>query len=133
MKMKYNKWLVMLLCVSFAFTGCEKEAFVDETIENGNGQGAANETEVPEGYFVANLMPTTCDFSRALVNESTAVQSLRFLLFKSKLMMTDKRNTYIINRIMQTNHSELYSEQQIKVVDWLIRIIIGHLPVMKIG
>ena len=85
MKMKYNKWLVMLLCVSFAFTGCEKEAFVDETIENGNGQGAANETEVPEGYFVANLMPTTCDFSRALVNgESTAVQSLRFLLFKKK-------------------------------------------------
>ncbi len=75
----------MLLCVSFAFTGCEKEAFVDETIENGNGQGAANETEVPEGYFVANLMPTTCDFSRALVNgESTAVQSLRFLLFKKK-------------------------------------------------
>jgi len=85
MKMKYNKWLVMLLCVSFAFTGCEKEAFVDETIENGNGQGAANETEVPEGYFVANLMPTTCDFSRALVNgESTAVQSLRFLLFKKQ-------------------------------------------------
>lgn len=74
----------MLLCVSFAFTGCEKEAFVDETIENGNGQGAANETEVPEGYFVANLMPTTCDFSRALVNESTAVQSLRFLLFKKQ-------------------------------------------------
>lgn len=85
MKMKYNKWLVMLLCVSFAFTGCEKEAFVDETIENGNGQGAANETEVPEGYFVANLMPITCDFSRALVNgESTAVQSLRFLLFKKQ-------------------------------------------------
>ena len=84
MKMKYNKWLVMFLCVSFAFTGCEKEAFVDETIENGNGQGAANETEVPEGYFVANLMPTTCDFSRALVNESTAVQSLRFLLFKKQ-------------------------------------------------
>lgn len=75
----------MLLCVSFAFTGCEKEAFVDETIENGNGQGAANETEVPEGYFVANLMPTTCDFSRALVKgESTAVQSLRFLLFKKQ-------------------------------------------------
>lgn len=75
----------MLLCVSFAFTGCEKEAFVDKTIENGNGQGAANETEVPEGYFVANLMPTTCDFSRALVNgESTAVQSLRFLLFKKQ-------------------------------------------------
>lgn len=75
----------MLLCVSFAFTGCEKEAFVDETIENGNGQGAANETEVPEGYFVANLMPTTCDFSRALVNgKSTAVQSLRFLLFKKQ-------------------------------------------------
>lgn len=75
----------MLLWVSFAFTGCEKEAFVDETIENGNGQGAANETEVPEGYFVANLMPTTCDFSRALVNgESTAVQSLRFLLFKKQ-------------------------------------------------
>ena len=75
----------MLLCVSFAFTGCEKEAFVDETIENGNGQGAANETEGPEGYFVANLMPTTCDFSRALVNgESTAVQSLRFLLFKKQ-------------------------------------------------
>lgn len=74
----------MFLCVSFAFTGCEKEAFVDETIENGNGQGAANETEVPEGYFVANLMPTTCDFSRALVNESTAVQSLRFLLFKKQ-------------------------------------------------
>ena len=75
----------MLLCVSFAFTGCEKEAFVDETIENGNGQGAANETEVPEGYFVANLMPTTCDFSRALANgESTAVQSLRFLLFKKQ-------------------------------------------------
>lgn len=75
----------MLLCVSFAFTGCEKEAFVDETIENGNGQGAANETEVPEGYFVANLMPTTCDFSRVLVNgESTAVQSLRFLLFKKQ-------------------------------------------------
>lgn len=85
MKIRYNKWLVMLLCVSFAFTGCEKEAFVDETIENGNGQGAANETEVPEGYFVANLMPTTCDFSRALVNgESTAVQSLRFLLFKKQ-------------------------------------------------
>lgn len=75
----------MLLCVSFAFTGCEKEAFVDETIENGNGQGAANETEVPEGYFVANLMPTTCDFSRALVNgKSTSVQSLRFLLFKKQ-------------------------------------------------
>lgn len=75
----------MLLCVSFAFTGCEKEAFVDKTIENGNGQGAANETEVPEGYFVANLMPTTCDFSRALVNgKSTAVQSLRFLLFKKQ-------------------------------------------------
>lgn len=75
----------MLLCVSFAFTGCEKEAFVDETIENGNGQGAANETEVPEGYFVANLMPTTCDFSRALVyGKSTAVQSLRFLLFKKQ-------------------------------------------------
>lgn len=30
-------------------------------------------------------MPTTCDFSRALVNgESTAVQSLRFLLFKKQ-------------------------------------------------
>lgn len=85
MKMKYNRWLLMLMCASFAFTGCEKEAFVDETIENGNGQGAANETEVPEGYFVANLMPTTCDFSRALVKgESTAVQSLRFLLFKKQ-------------------------------------------------
>lgn len=28
----------MLLCVSFAFTGCEKEAFVDETIETGMGK-----------------------------------------------------------------------------------------------
>lgn len=81
MKMKYNRWLLMLMCASFAFTGCEKE----DLPENGTEQGTANETEVPEGYFVANLMPTTCDFSRALVKgESTAVQSLRFLLFKKQ-------------------------------------------------
>lgn len=81
MKMKYNRWLLMLMCASFAFTGCEKE----DLPENGTEQGTGNETEVPEGYFVANLMPTTCDFSRALVKgESTAVQSLRFLLFKKQ-------------------------------------------------
>ena len=65
----------MLMCASFAFTGCEKE----DLPENGTEQGTGNETEVPEGYFVANLMPTTYDLSRALVRgESTAIQSLRF-------------------------------------------------------
>lgn len=81
MKMKYNRWLLMLMCASFAFTGCEKE----DLPENGTEQGAGNETEVPEGYFVANLMPTTYDLSRGLVNgESKAVQSLRFLIFKKE-------------------------------------------------
>ena len=81
MKMKYNRWLLMLMCASFAFTGCEKE----DLPENGTEQGTGNETEVPEGYFVANLMPTTYDLSRALVNgKSTSVQSLRFLLFKKQ-------------------------------------------------
>lgn len=81
MKMKYNRWLLMLMCASFAFTGCEKE----DLPENGTEQGTGNETEVPEGYFVANLMPTTYDLSRALVKgESTAVQSLRFLIFKKE-------------------------------------------------
>ena len=81
MKMKYNRWLLMLMCASFAFTGCEKE----DLPENGIEQGAGNDTEVPEGYFVANLMPTTYDLSRALVKgESTAVQSLRFLIFKKE-------------------------------------------------
>ena len=71
----------MLMCASFAFTGCEKE----DLPENGTEQGTGNETEVPEGYFVANLMPTTYDLSRALVRgESTAVQSLRFLIFKKE-------------------------------------------------
>lgn len=71
----------MLMCASFAFTGCEKE----DLPENGTEQGTGNETEVPEGYFVANLMPTTYDLSRALVKgESTAVQSLRFLIFKKE-------------------------------------------------
>lgn len=71
----------MLMCASFAFTGCEKE----DLPENGTEQGTGNETEVPEGYFVANLMPTTYDLSRALVNgKSTSVQSLRFLLFKKQ-------------------------------------------------
>lgn len=71
----------MLMCASFAFTGCEKE----DLPENGTEQGAGNETEVPEGYFVANLMPTTYDLSRGLVNgESKAVQSLRFLIFKKE-------------------------------------------------
>ena len=79
MKMKYNRWLLMLMCASFAFTGCEKE----DLPENGTEQGTGNETEVPEGYFVANLMPTTYDLSRGLVTGgSTAVQSLRFLIFK---------------------------------------------------
>ena len=81
MKMKYNRWLLMLMCASFAFTGCEKE----DLPENGTEQGAGNETEVPEGYFVANLMPTTYDLSRGLVTGgSTAVQSLRFLIFKKE-------------------------------------------------
>lgn len=81
MKMKYNRWLLMLMCASFAFTGCEKE----DLPENGTEQGTGNETEVPEGYFVANLMPTTYDLSRALVRgESTAIQSLRFLIFKKE-------------------------------------------------
>ena len=81
MKMKYNRWLLMLMCASFAFTGCEKE----DLPENGTEQGIGNETEVPEGYFVANLMPTTYDLSRALVRgESTAIQSLRFLIFKKE-------------------------------------------------
>lgn len=81
MKMKYNRWLLMLMCASFAFTGCEKE----DLPENGTEQGTGNETEVPEGYFVANLMPTTYDLSRGLViGESTAVQSLRFLIFKKE-------------------------------------------------
>lgn len=71
----------MLMCASFAFTGCEKE----DLPENGIEQGAGNETEVPEGYFVANLMPTTYDLSRGLVNGgSTAIQSLRFLIFKKE-------------------------------------------------
>ena len=71
----------MLMCASFAFTGCEKE----DLPENGTEQGTGNETEVPEGYFVANLMPTTYDLSRGLVTgESTAVQSLRFLIFKKE-------------------------------------------------
>ena len=71
----------MLMCASFAFTGCEKE----DLPENGIEQGAGNDTEVPEGYFVANLMPTTYDLSRGLVNgESTAIQSLRFLIFKKE-------------------------------------------------
>lgn len=81
MKMKYNRWLLMLMCASFAFTGCEKE----DLPENGIEQGAGNDTEVPEGYFVANLMPTTYDLSRGLVNGgSTAIQSLRFLIFKKE-------------------------------------------------
>lgn len=81
MKMKYNRWLLMLMCASFAFTGCEKE----DLPENGTEQGTGNETEVPEGYFVANLMPTTYDLSRGLVTGgSTAVQSLRFLIFKKE-------------------------------------------------
>lgn len=81
MKMKYNRWLLMLMCASFAFTGCEKE----DLPETGTEQGTGNETEVPEGYFVANLMPTTYDLSRALVRgESTAIQSLRFLIFKKE-------------------------------------------------
>lgn len=81
MKMKYNRWLLMLMCASFAFTGCEKE----DLPENGIEQGADNDTEVPEGYFVANLMPTTYDLSRGLVKgESTAIQSLRFLIFKKE-------------------------------------------------
>lgn len=71
----------MLMCASFAFTGCEKE----DLPETGTEQGTGNETEVPEGYFVANLMPTTYDLSRALVRgESTAIQSLRFLIFKKE-------------------------------------------------
>lgn len=71
----------MLMCASFAFTGCEKE----DLPENGIEQGAGNDTEVPEGYFVANLMPTTYDLSRGLVNGgSTAIQSLRFLIFKKE-------------------------------------------------
>lgn len=71
----------MLMCASFAFTGCEKE----DLPENGTEQGTGNETEVPEGYFVANLMPTTYDLSRGLVTgESTAIQSLRFLIFKKE-------------------------------------------------
>lgn len=71
----------MLMCASFAFTGCEKE----DLPENGIEQGADNDTEVPEGYFVANLMPTTYDLSRGLVKgESTAIQSLRFLIFKKE-------------------------------------------------
>ncbi len=81
MKMKYNRWLLMLMCASFAFTGCEKE----DLPENGTEQGTGNETEVPEGYFVANLMPTTYDLSRGLVTGgSTAIQSLRFLIFKKE-------------------------------------------------
>lgn len=81
MKMKYNRWLLMLMCASFAFTGCEKE----DLPENGIEQGAGNDTEVPEGYFVANLMPTTYDLSRGLVTGgSTAIQSLRFLIFKKE-------------------------------------------------
>lgn len=81
MKMKYNRWLLMLMCASFAFTGCEKE----DLPENGTEQGTGNETEVPEGYFVANLMPTTYDLSRGLViGGSTAIQSLRFLIFKKE-------------------------------------------------
>lgn len=71
----------MLMCASFAFTGCEKE----DLPENGTEQGTGNETEVPEGYFVANLMPTTYDLSRGLVTGgSTAIQSLRFLIFKKE-------------------------------------------------
>lgn len=71
----------MLMCASFAFTGCEKE----DLPENGTEQGTGNETEVPEGYFVANLMPTTYDLSRGLViGGSTAIQSLRFLIFKKE-------------------------------------------------
>ena len=71
----------MLMCASFAFTGCEKE----DLPENGTEQGTGNETEVPEGYFVANLMPTTYDLSRGLVTgKSTAIQSLRFLIFKKE-------------------------------------------------
>lgn len=71
----------MLMCASFALTGCEKE----DLPENGTEQGTGNETEVPEGYFVANLMPTTYDLSRGLVTGgSTAVQSLRFLIFKKE-------------------------------------------------
>lgn len=81
MKMKYNRWLLMLMCASFAFTGCEKE----DLPENGTEQGTGDDTKVPEGYFVANLMPTTYDLSRGLVTgESTAIQSLRFLIFKKE-------------------------------------------------
>lgn len=71
----------MLMCASFAFTGCEKE----DLPENGTEQGTGDNTKVPEGYFVANLMPTTYDLSRGLVTgESTAIQSLRFLIFKKE-------------------------------------------------
>lgn len=71
----------MLMCASFAFTGCEKE----DLPENGTEQGTGDDTKVPEGYFVANLMPTTYDLSRGLVTgESTAIQSLRFLIFKKE-------------------------------------------------
>lgn len=81
MKMKYNRWLLMLMCASFAFTGCEKE----DLPENGTEQGTGDDTKVPEGYFVANLMPTTYDLSRGLVTGgSTAIQSLRFLIFKKE-------------------------------------------------
>lgn len=87
MKTKYNKWLVVLLGISFVLSGCEEDSLTENLSGNGVEQNTGWEQNVPEGCFVANLLPATSDVSsRALVNgSSTAIQSLRFLIFKAEM------------------------------------------------
>lgn len=87
MKTKYNKWLVVLLGISFVLSGCEEDSLTENLSGNGVEQNTGWEQNVPEGCFVANLLPATSDVSsRALVNvSSAAIQSLRFLIFKAEM------------------------------------------------
>lgn len=87
MKTKYNKWLVVLLGISFVLSGCEEDSLTENLSGNGVEQNTGWEQNVPEGCFVANLLPATSDVSsRALVNGSSmAIQSLRFLIFKAEM------------------------------------------------
>ncbi len=87
MKTKYNKWLVVLLGISFVLSGCKEDSLTENLSGNGVEQNTGWEQNVPEGCFVANLLPATSDVSsRALVDDSSAaIQSLRFLIFKAEM------------------------------------------------
>lgn len=88
--------LILMLCTSFVMTACNKDEVIINTDEDKTENSNGNETVIPEGYFVANLMPASENvFSRALVTgNSTAIQSLRFLIFK-KETETDGTAKYV--------------------------------------